>query len=78
MLNVLFMRTRSLMPCMGFHAGVVTVMLSYKKLFFIHEDSMRWLWGGGKMVDGLMTGMLLAMLLLMLSLFPKRDETSNS
>tara|TARA_B100001248_G_scaffold262589_1_gene259724 strand:+ start:21409 stop:22383 length:975 start_codon:yes stop_codon:yes gene_type:complete len=57
LLAFLFLRTRSLLPCIGFHAGIVWVMLVYKKLFFVPES---FLWGGSKLIDGLLTlGLLL-------------------
>lgn len=58
-LAFLFLRTRSLMPCIGLHAGMVWVMLVYKKLFLVPETL---LWGGTRIVDGLLALCLLLLL----------------
>ena len=56
-LAVLTLNTRSLMAAIGLHAGVVFAMLSYKRLVDISGDHL--FWGGGLIVDGLGTLVLL-------------------
>lgn len=72
LLCLIFMRFRSLLPCMGFHAGIVALLLSYKKLFVIHDDPLRWLLGSGKMIDGSVPLVLLSGLILFMVFSQKK------
>lgn len=72
LLCLVFIRFRSLLPCMGFHAGIVTVLLSYKKFFAVHEDSLSWLLGSSKMIDGIVPLVVIAGLILFVLLIPSR------
>ena len=53
LLCLVFLRTRSLLACMGLHAGVVWLRLAYIKLFEIHDHPAQSFGGGGKVIDGL-------------------------
>ena len=53
LLCLIFLRTRSLLACMGLHAGVVWLRLSYIKLFDVSGHPMQRLLGSGKVIDGL-------------------------
>ena len=59
---LLFLGTRSLMPCVGLHGGLVTAMLVYKKLFTVKEVTLTWLWGSAAITDGVLTLALLIVL----------------
>lgn len=52
LLCLLYLRTQSLLACMGLHAGAVFVRLSYIKLCEIPNHGTQWWWGGGKVIDG--------------------------
>lgn len=80
LLCLIFMRFRSLLPCMGFHAGIVTVLLSYKKFFVVHDDPLRALLGGSKMIDGIVPLVIIVGLILFVLLTPKKlaDEDVNA
>lgn len=58
-LTLLFMGTRSLVPCVGLHAGLVTLMLSYQKMFKVTEGTPSWLWGSDAITDSLLALVLL-------------------
>lgn len=53
LLCLIFLRTRSLLACMGLHAGVVWLRLSYIKLCDVNAHPAQFFWGGGKVIDGL-------------------------
>ena len=53
LLCLIFLRTRSLLACMGLHAGVVWLRLSYIELFDVNAHPAQTFWGGGKVIDGL-------------------------
>ena len=61
-LALLFLGTRSLMPCVGLHAGLVTIMLTYKKVFKVNESTPTWLWGSNAITDSLIALVLLVLL----------------
>lgn len=72
LLCLVFERFRSLLPCIGFHAGIVAVLLSYKRLFAVHEDSLSWLLGGSKMIDGIVPFFVIVGMIFFLFLMPVR------
>lgn len=51
-LNLLFLRTGSLVGCMGLHAGWVLVRNTWTKLMDIPESSATQFWGTERIVDG--------------------------
>ncbi len=58
-LGLLFLRTRSLIPCMGLHAGWVLVRNSWGELAVVPEGPATLFWGSGRLVDGLAALILL-------------------
>lgn len=52
-LTLLFLKRRSLMPCIGLHAGLVTTLLTYQKFTQDADSAQVWLWGSDSLVDGL-------------------------
>ena len=52
LLNLVFLRTRSLLACMGLHAGAVWAIKFYNEIFAVGSDAHTHLWGGGKVIDG--------------------------
>jgi len=58
-LGLLFLRTRSLIPCMGLHAGWVLVRNSWSKLADVPEGPATLIWGSGRVVDGMAALILL-------------------
>ena len=66
-LCLLLYHTRSLLPSIGLHAGAVTMMISYRKFFDVHEDPLRWLWGGTGLING--TSLLILLFLIFLFLY---------
>lgn len=75
MLNGLYLRTKSLYPAIGLHAGAV---------FFIKTDGLlvnfgthNLLWGSGKMYDGIVGWFALGFLYLMLIIFIKAPRSSG-
>lgn len=59
LLCVIYLRTRSLMACIGLHAGAVWVRLTYIKLCDMPQHDAQWFFGGGKVTDGLLPLILL-------------------
>lgn len=58
-LNLLFLRTGSLWPCVGVHAGWVAFRTVYTKFAHVDAGSAQWLWGSRTMLDGLLPLLLL-------------------
>ncbi len=51
-LTILTLRTRSLMPAIGLHAGLVFAMMLNRGVSKFGEHPLRQLWGGGGLTDG--------------------------
>ncbi len=65
-LGLIALRTKSLMGCIGLHAGLVFVMLSYHKLAVpATNDPLRFFFGGEGMTDGLVPLLILLVLTFM-------------
>ncbi len=62
------LRTRSLIPCIGLHAGIVVTMLSYRKIAHFGEYTI--FFGGNGIVDGLLAFVLLLLLGLFILTLP--------
>ncbi len=52
LLCLMTLRTRSLMGCIGFHAGAVWMMITYRGFIWVGDGENRWWWGGTGIVDG--------------------------
>lgn len=64
-LGLLALRTKSLMPCIGLHAGLVFIMLSYHRLARPIDDGFpRLLFGGESMTDGIVPLLIITVLAL--------------
>lgn len=74
-LSLLTLRSRSLMPAIGMHAGLVFIMLSYRKLAVIPERSL--FLGGDGIVDGLFPLCLLTLLSILLVVLPASAPSGN-
>lgn len=53
LLCLLTLRTGSLMGCIGFHAGAVWMMITYRNFIWVGDGPNRWWWGGTGIVDGI-------------------------
>lgn len=67
-LCLLYIKTKSLWPCVGFHAGLVFCLMVYRKTFDITSGGPREILGGAGMTDGwlalaVLTAMCAALLL---------------
>ena len=58
-LCLLFIKTRSLWPCIGLHAGWVAFRQIYAKFIIVGESEFYWLWGSESMIDGLLPTLFL-------------------
>lgn len=70
-LAILFLRSGRLGSCIGLHAGLVFILLSYRRMVDIlpfppGTHDLRWFWGSDKIIDGLWTFILLALILVSL------------
>jgi len=61
-LNLVFMRTRSLVTCMGLHAGWVLARNFWRKLVDVPSDSTNQFWGTERIVDGFACMLILSVL----------------
>ncbi len=61
-LCLLFLRTVSLWPCAGLHAGVVFVRNIYGKCFNLNNETLNKFWGSGVLLDGYFAAILLILL----------------
>lgn len=59
-LSIATLRTHSLLPAIGLHAGIVFALLSYRKLVDIPAQS--WFFGSNALVDGVLPSLLLILL----------------
>ncbi len=67
-LALLFLRSGRLATCIGLHAGLVFVLLSYRRMvdilpFAPEVHDLRWFWGSDKIIDGVWTLILLVLVL---------------
>ncbi len=51
-LNILFLKTRSLLPCIGLHAGWVCFRAVYHKLVETNNEASPFIWGSETVIDG--------------------------
>lgn len=51
-LCILYIKTKSLWPCIGFHGGLVFCLMMYRKVFDITQNGPRGILGGAGMTDG--------------------------
>ncbi len=70
-LNLLFLRSGTLWPCVGVHAGWVCFRVVYTKFIHVPAGESQWLWGSQTMLDGLLPLLLLAGLCAWAFLSPK-------
>ncbi len=74
-LTILFLKTRSLYPCIGLHAGCV-FFLKMDGVFLQHTDRQpHWIYGSGQNYDGLLGWAALFILGVVLTFFYKRKQT---
>jgi len=69
-LNLLFLRSGSLWPCVGVHAGWVAFRVVYTKFFQVDAGQAQWFWGSQTMLDGLLPVLPLALFCLWLVIKP--------
>ena len=67
MLTLLFLKKRSLMFCVGIHAGIVTTLLLFQKWTRSSEGAHVWLWGSDALIDGLPALVVLTLLIILIS-----------
>ena len=58
-LCLLFLKTRSLWPCIGLHAGWVAFRQIYGNFYSAGNGEFNWLWGSERMIDGLLPALFL-------------------
>ena len=58
-LGLLFLRSRSLWPCVGLHAGWVAFIAVYDKLVISQSGAIQSFFGSSRMLDGLLSAVLL-------------------
>jgi membrane protease YdiL (CAAX protease family) len=75
-LNLLFLKTRSLVPCVGLHAGWVCLIKIYGNLAHVQPDASRWWWGSERVTDGLFPAALMLLFAAGLLFSSKRNEAS--
>lgn len=63
-LNVLYLRTGSLLACVSLHCGLVWAMLFYKRLVETHDGASSLLWGTAQGINGLFSLVLISLLML--------------
>lgn len=63
-LCLLFLRTGSLWPCVGFHGGIVLARSIYDKCFNLPGETSNEFWGSGILLDGYFASILLGLLCL--------------
>lgn len=74
-LCLLYIKRKSLWPCIGFHAGLVFCLMMYRKLFDVTREGPRNILGGAGMTDGWLALIVLTVLSAML-LFSGRKDAS--
>lgn len=75
-LNLLFLRSGSLWPCVGVHAGWVCFRAVYTRFVNIPAGDSQWLWGSQTMLDGLLPLLPLAALCAWAVLAPRKQPSS--
>ncbi|MGC9451883.1 MAG: CPBP family intramembrane glutamic endopeptidase [Oceanipulchritudo sp.] len=76
-LNLVFLRTGSLVPCMGLHAGWVLVRNSWNDLVNIREGGATQFWGSASIVDGYASLIMLTGIAIGLYVETKRHQKSR-
>ncbi len=66
LLCLIFLQTNSLLPCIGLHAGMVWARLSYIELGILPPHSAQYFWGTGRVIDGIIPLLGLAVICLYL------------
>lgn len=59
LLTLFLLKKKTLMYSVGFHAGIVFCMLTYKRLWILQDEGNSFFWGSPKMTDGLACSLLL-------------------
>ncbi|QYY34889.1 CPBP family intramembrane glutamic endopeptidase [Ruficoccus sp. ZRK36] len=77
-LNLLFLRSGTLWPCVGVHAGWVCFRAVYTKFIEIPVGEAKWLWGSQTMLDGLLPLLPLAALCAWAILAPRKSSLPES
>ncbi|MEX0331716.1 MAG: lysostaphin resistance A-like protein [Puniceicoccaceae bacterium] len=65
-LNLVFLRTGSLVGCMGLHAGWVLVRNTWTKLVEVNDTASTQIWGSQRIVDGYASLIILAVIAIVL------------
>ncbi len=66
MLNFLFLKSRSLLPCIGLHAGWVFFRAVYRKFAETNNDAPEIIWGSETVIDGVFPTLIMGMFVLAL------------
>ncbi len=75
LLNLLFLRKKSLWPCIGLHAGWVWFRALYKKVFESQYPAIDWFFGTHLLTDGIITSVML--LAIIVWVFSKKNTMSS-
>ena len=65
-LNLLFLKTRSLMPCIGLHAGWVCFRAVYRKYAETNGEAANIIWGSETVIDGIFPSVIMVLLVIAL------------
>jgi len=77
MLNFLFLKSRSLWPCIGLHAGWVCFRAVYRKVAETNSDAPVLIWGSETVIDGIFPTFIMGLFVLALG-YRYYHETSRS
>ena len=66
MLNFLFLKSRSLLPCIGLHAGWVFFRSVYRKFAETNNDAPVFIWGSETVIDGVFPTLIMGIFVLVL------------
>lgn len=75
-LNLLLLINKSLMPCIGFHAGIVWAMLAFRKMAASNVSVSSWL-GSSKIIDGIFVSFLLGVIVVLLATYYQRHTAAK-
>lgn len=80
-LGILVLQKKSLMPAVGFHAGIVMAIMVYRDVTTIRDQlidpaAISWIWGTGGLRDGLLTTAVFALMIPWLLYRGRRNEES--
>jgi hypothetical protein len=70
-LGALTLRTGSLLPAIGLHAGLVAAMSFYRDYHVFPSDPGRGFWGGGGFTDGWAAAIVLAVAFVAIVVWPR-------